>query len=139
MVSITPKTLQDLEFETVVQTVSGLCNTELGREKALQLKPILYSDALMQQLLQTSEYLASFSNNNALPNHGFDNLSNEIKFLGIEDSFLELASFRKIAQLSETANSQLVFLKKFQEYYPQLYLRSQSVELTKIIVQLIDA
>jgi DNA mismatch repair protein MutS2 len=139
MVSITPKTLQDLEFETVVQTVSGLCNTELGREKALQLKPIPYSDALMQQLLQTSEYLASFSNNNALPNHGFENLSNEIKFLGIEDSFLELASFRKIAQLSETANSQLVFLKKFQEYYPQLYLRSQSVELTKIIVQLIDA
>jgi DNA mismatch repair protein MutS2 len=139
MVSITPKTLQDLEFETVVQTVSGLCNTELGREKALQLKPIPYSDALMQQLLQTSEYLASFSNNNALPNHGFENLSNEIKFLGIEDSFLELASFRKIAQLSETANSQLVFLKKFQEYYPQLYLRSQSVEHTKVIIQLVDA
>ena len=33
----------------------------------------------MDSLLQTSEYISSFSNNNALPNHGFENISNEIK------------------------------------------------------------
>ncbi|MFN4197744.1 MAG: endonuclease MutS2 [Flavobacterium sp.] len=139
MVSITPKTLQDLEFATVIETVSGLCNTDLGKEKALLIKPVSHKEELMQQLWQTSEYLASFSNNNALPNHGFETISHEIKFLGIEDSFLEVGSFRKIAQLSETVNTQLIFLKKFQEYYPKLYLRSQSVEHTKIIVQLVDA
>jgi DNA mismatch repair protein MutS2 len=26
----------------------------------------------MQALLQTSEYVSSFQNNNAIPNHGFD-------------------------------------------------------------------
>jgi DNA mismatch repair protein MutS2 len=40
----------------------------------------------MQALLQTSEYVSSFQNNNAIPNHGFDAI-NEIKFLAIEDSF----------------------------------------------------
>jgi DNA mismatch repair protein MutS2 len=41
----------------------------------------------MQALLQTSEYVSSFQNNNAIPNHGFDAISHEIKFLAIEDSF----------------------------------------------------
>jgi DNA mismatch repair protein MutS2 len=49
----------------------------------------------MQALLQTSEYVSSFQNNNAIPNHGFD-ISHEIKFLAIEDSFLEVGSFRKL-------------------------------------------
>jgi DNA mismatch repair protein MutS2 len=49
----------------------------------------------MQALLQTSEYVSSFQNNNAIPNHGFDAISHEIKFL-IEDSFLEVGSFRKL-------------------------------------------
>jgi DNA mismatch repair protein MutS2 len=36
--------------------------------------------------MQTSEYVSSFQNNNAIPNHGFDAIT-QIKFLAIEDSF----------------------------------------------------
>jgi DNA mismatch repair protein MutS2 len=50
----------------------------------------------MQALLQTSEYVSSFQNNNAIPNHGFDAISHEIKFLAIEDSFLEVAVLEKM-------------------------------------------
>jgi DNA mismatch repair protein MutS2 len=92
----------------------------------------------MNALLQTSEYLSSFTNNNAIPNHGFDNLTNDIKFLAIEDSFLEVGSFRKIATLSETVNVLLVFLKKFHDYYPKLNERATQVEYTKYIIQKID-
>ncbi len=138
MISITDKTLKDLEFATILQTVSSRCNTEIGKEKALSIVPFSNKELLMNSLLQTSEYLASFSNNNALPNHGFENITNEIKFIGIEDSFLEVTSFRKIAQLSETVNTMLLFLKKFNDYYPQLNQRAQNVEYTKYIVQKID-
>jgi len=138
MISITDKTLKDLEFATILQTVSSRCNTEIGKEKALSIVPFSNKELLMNSLLQTSEYLASFSNNNALPNHGFENITNEIKFIGIEDSFLEVTSFRKIAQLSETVNTMLLFLKKFNDYYPQLNQRAQHVEYTKYIVQKID-
>jgi DNA mismatch repair protein MutS2 len=138
MISITTKTLQDLEFNTVLQTVSDACNTEIGKQKALEIVPFNNKENLMNALLQTSEYLSSFTNNNAIPNHGFDNITNDIKFLAIEDSFLEVGSFRKIATLSETVNVLLVFLKKFHDYYPKLNERATQVEYTKYIIQKID-
>jgi len=138
MISITDKTLQDLEFNTVLLTISERCNTEIGKQKALEIIPFKNKETLMNALLQTSEYLSSFTNNNAIPNHGFDNLTNDIKFLAIEDSFLEVGSFRKIATLSETVNVLLVFLKKFHNYYPKLNERATQVEYTKYIIQKID-
>lgn len=138
MISITQKTLQDLEFGTILQTISGKCNTDLGQQKALEIKPYSNKDELMNALLQTSEYQSSFSNNNAIPNHGFESITSEIKLLSIEDSFLEVSSFRKIAAISETVNTLLTFLKKFQDYYPTIYAKSTAIELTKIIIQKID-
>lgn len=138
MISITPKTLQDLEFNTVLQTISDKCNTEMGKHKVLEIIPFSDKENLLKALLQTSEYLSSFSNNNAIPNHGFDILTNDLKFLAIEDSFLEVGSFRKIATLSETVNVLLVFLKKFQDYYPKINERATQVEYTKYIIQKID-
>ncbi len=138
MISITDKTLKDLEFSTVLQTISERCNTEIGKEKALEIIPFKDKETLLNALQQTSEYLSSFSNNNAIPNHGFDNLTNDIKFLAIEDSFLEVGSFRKIASLSETVNGLLLFFKKFHDYYPKLNAKALQVEYTKYIIQKID-
>ncbi|MFH6968177.1 DNA mismatch repair protein MutS [Flavobacterium sp. FlaQc-28] len=139
MISITEKTLQDLQFPTVLETISAGCNTDIGKEKALQITPFRDKETLMQALMQTSEYVSSFQNNNALPNHGFDAITHEIKFLAIEDSFLEVGSFRKIATLSSTTNALLTFLKKFDDYYPNINARASRVEYTKEIVSLIDA
>lgn len=139
MISITEKTLQDLQFPTVLETISDGCNTDIGKEKALQIKPSRDREELMQSLMQTSEYVSSFQNNNAIPNHGFDAITHEIKFLAIEDSFLEVGSFRKIANLSATTNVLLNFLKKFDDYYPNLNARASRVELTKDIITAIDA
>ena len=137
MVSITDKTLQDLQFPTVLNTVSELCNTELGAEKALLIKPFHGKEALMSSLLMTSEYASSFVNNNAIPNHGFEQLSAELKFLAIEDSYLDTPSFKKISNLSETVNVLLSFFKKFYDYYPELKKFSDNVPLTtELIVEI---
>ena len=138
MISITDKTLQDLQFPTVLDTISTACNTEIGKQKALEIIPFKEKEALMKALLQTSEYLASFVNNNAVPNHGFDTISNEIKFLAIEDSFLEVGSFRKIASISETTNILLLYFKKFYDYYPNLNSRALQVEFTRDIINMVD-
>ncbi|KAF2337048.1 endonuclease MutS2 [Flavobacterium daemonense] len=139
MISITEKTLQDLQFPTVLETISAGCNTDIGKEKALKITPFRDKETLMQSLMQTSEYVSSFQNNNAIPNHGFDAITHEIKFLAIEDSFLEVGSFRKIANLSATTNVLLNFLKKFDDYYPNINARASRVELTKDIITAIDA
>lgn len=138
MISITDKTLKDLEFNTVLQTISERCNTDIGKQKALEIVPFKEKEMLMNNLLQTSEYLSSFTNNNAIPNHGFENVTNDIKFLSIEDSFLEVGSFRKIATLSDTVNTMLLFLKKFHVYYPKLNEKATQIEYTKFIIQKID-
>ncbi len=138
MISITEKTLQDLQFPTVLETLSAICNTDIGKQKALDIGPFKDKETLMKALMQTTEYLSSFQNNNAIPNHGFDAISYEIKFLGIEDSFLEVGSFRKIATLSETTNFLLQFFKKFNDYYPNLNSKASEIELTKEIITLID-
>ncbi|MFV8378657.1 endonuclease MutS2 [Flavobacterium sp. LB3R33] len=138
MISITEKTLQDLQFPTVLETISTICNTDIGKQKALEITPFKDKETLMQALMQTSEYVSSFQNNNAIPNHGFDAITHEIKFLAIEDSFLEVGSFRKIATISSTVNFLLSFLRKFEDYYPNINARASQVELTKEIITMVD-
>lgn len=138
MISITEKTLQDLQFPTVLETISDICNTDLGKEKALKIKPYKDKEALMGALLQTSEYVSSFDNNNAIPNHGFEGIAHEIKYLSIEDSYLEASSFKKIITISENANALILFFKKFETYYPNLNQRASEVTYTKEIIQLIE-
>lgn len=138
MISITDKTLKDLEFHTVLEAVASSCTTESGQEKAMRITPFKNKEELMESLLQTSEYVSSFDNNNALPNHGFEQISNEVKFLAIEDSYLEASAFRKIATISDTVNTLIKFLEKFHDYYPNLNTRARKVEYTKEILKNIE-
>lgn len=138
MISITQKTLQDLEFNTVLETIASRCNTDIGEAKAMAIIPFKNKEELLINLKQTSEYLSSFSNNNAIPNHGFENINYELKFLAIEDSFLEVGSFKKIGNLSETAITLIQFLKKFEDYYPNLYQKGAQIDIVKLILQRID-
>jgi len=138
MISITEKTLKDLEFHTILQTISDLCNTEIGMEKALQIQPFKSKEILFAELAYTNEYVASFSNNNALPNHGFETVTADLKLLAIEDSFLELVAIKKILDLSKSTNEYLKFLKKFSDYYPELYKKSTQIEFTPYISKSIE-
>ncbi|WP_396148939.1 DNA mismatch repair protein MutS [Flavobacterium sp.] len=138
MISITEKTLKDLEFHTILQTISDRCNTEIGMEKALRIQPFKSKEILFAELAYTNEYVASFSNNNALPNHGFETVTADLKLLAIEDSFLELIAIKKILDLSKSTNEYLKFLKKFSDYYPELFKKSAQIEFTPYITKSIE-
>jgi len=138
MKSISNKTLQDLEFNTILEQISDLCTTDLGKDHALRIQPFTNKDFLLAELKQTSEYVSSFSNQNAIPSHYFDPISHELKMLRIEDSFLEASGFKKIASLVNTTNEMILFLKKFQEYYNALYQSTKITEPNKVILQKIE-
>ena len=138
MTSIHNKTLQDLEFETVLTTVSELCVTENGKEKAFEITPFRHKEETLKALQQTSEYVASFTNNNVIPNHYFDAIAYELQFLAIEDSFLEVSSFKKIASLVDTALTLILYFKKFEDYYPFLYQDVAEIPVEKAILKEID-
>ena len=139
MIHIHEKTLQDLEFQTVLQQVSEHCVTPLGNDKALQILPFKKKEELQIALQLTNEYLSSFYNDNRVPNHGFDTITKEIKLLRIENTYLEVHSLKKIISISLTTNEIVTYLKKFEEYYPALNEYASHIEVTKVIIEKVDA
>ncbi|CAI8350847.1 MAG: Endonuclease MutS2 [Polaribacter sp. SA4-10] len=131
--NISNKTLQDLEFATVLQHVTEHCITGLGKERVLATTPITYKKGLFKELHLVNEYLSSFQSENRVPNHGFDDVTESVKRLKIENSFIETAAFLKIATTSLTVNEHLKFFKKFKVQFPTFFDLSQKIEFTTYI------
>lgn len=136
---IPEKSIVDLEFDTVLSQVSAHCITALGKATLREIKPINDGDKIRTELTLVSEYVASYANDNRIPNHGFDELSAELSLLKIDNSVLEIEGFRRIAAANETTNLLLKFFKKFKEYYPQLKELGAEIEVTKAPKEEIDA
>jgi DNA mismatch repair protein MutS2 len=139
MIHIHEKTLQDLEFQTVLKQISEHCITALGNEKALQISPYKTKEELLDALLLTNEYLSSLENDNRIPNHGFDAITKELKLLRIENTYLDIHGLKKIVALSLTTNEIVTFINKFKEYYPTLNEFRSHIEVTKTIIEKVDA
>src|SRR5690606_7497562 len=104
MALIHEKTLQYLEFPKVLKQVSELCITPLGNESALKIIPCKTKEDLLYALKLTNEYLASFDNENRIPNHGFDAITKELRLLKIENTYLDVHGLKKLVAISTTAN-----------------------------------
>ena len=139
MNKITPKTLQDLEFPTVLDQLATRCNTVLGKESSLGLAPLQSIEEIMSALGQTSEYVSSFSNENRIPNHGFDSITTELKLLGIENTTLDIGGFQRISSICNSVTSHLRFFQKFKIYYPLLFKVTEDIELNTEITQQVDS
>ncbi len=138
MISIHKNTLNDLELPAVLLQISEYCITSLGEKAVLKTVPFNTKEDIRYALNQTNEYLSSFENDNRIPNHGFDAINSELKQLSIENTFLEVESFRKIAALSATSNTLIKFFKKFKDYYPTLHHEASQIEITDVIVKAIE-
>ena len=131
--NISEKSLQDLEFSTVLQHISEYCISGLGKEKILETKPLFDKKELFKELHLVDEYVASFQNDNRIPNHGFDNITESVKRLAIENSFIETDAFLKIAATSLTVNEHIKFFKKFEILFPTFFKLTQKIEFTTYV------
>lgn len=139
VIKISQKTLDDLEFDTIISQVAAFSITHLGRTSIQSLTPFERKEETIFRLNLVHEFVSSFDNENRIPNHGFDDITKELKLLEIENNFLEIEQFRKIASLSITTNTLLKFFKKFHEYYPLLFEISDKLEPTKMISNEIES
>ncbi|MDB0022381.1 DNA mismatch repair protein MutS [Flavobacteriaceae bacterium] len=133
------KTLEDLEFDVVVDNILTYCVTSHGKEKLKSLKPSLVFDQINFSLDLVSEYLSSFDNDNNFPNHFFESISKEIKIIQILNSQLEIDSFRKIKTVVELTILHIKFLKKFKSYYVNIYELTKDLDIVKEIIQEINS
>lgn len=135
---LSKKSLEDLEFQTVIQQLSSHCVTELGVDRIRSLRPMVDFNAVSAALLHTSEYKSSYENENRIPNHGFDSINKELSFLNIENSQLELEGFRRCKSLVETTKIITKFFKKYKEYYPTLHTIFAEIDVIEEIPKQID-
>ncbi|EAR13037.1 DNA mismatch repair protein MutS [Polaribacter irgensii 23-P] len=131
--NISKKTLQDLEFSTVLQHISERCISGLGKENVREIQPITGRKQLFTELHLVNEYLSSFQSENRVPNHGFDTITESVKRLKIENSFIETSEFLKIAAASLTVNEHLKFFKKLKLQFPTFFILSQKIEFTTYV------
>ena len=139
MVSIPDKTLEDLEYNEVLRQCAVFAITPIGKDVVMGLKPQTLETEVINNLSMTSEYRASFDNENRIPNHDFDDISSYFTLLKIENSVLELEAFRSLARNTETTNTLIRFLEKFKTYYPTLHSCSESLYEEKQIKPTVDA
>ncbi|MGY5354238.1 endonuclease MutS2 [Wenyingzhuangia sp. IMCC45467] len=137
MSQIQSKTLQDLEFSIILESISEHCNSEKGKELISNIVPFSNKPDLEIALAQVNEYLGSLVSENRIPNHYFDDIDKEVKLLKIENSKLLPEAFLKIANISNTCNELIVYFQKFRDYYPTLSLLTENIEFTKSIVDAI--
>ena len=127
MIRIDNKTLIDLEFPSVLLQISEFSTTDIGKEKTLAIVPFSEESMISPELNRTREFMASFENDNGIPNHGFDAITKELQLLEIENSSLELSGFRRILTITRATEGLLNFFRKFEEFY--VYLRAFSLEI----------
>lgn len=132
-VRIDKKTLEDLEFPSVLKQISEFCITEPGKESVLTIAPYRDPEDIEPELHRVREFTGSFSDDNPIPNHGFEPIFKELQLLDIENSSLEQSSFRRILSVSESTKTLLKFFKKFEEFYIQLNSFSEEIDYTAAI------
>jgi DNA mismatch repair protein MutS2 len=139
MSKIHSNTLKDLEFPTVLSQTAGLCVTELGSLKVLEIIPSSNLEEIVPELQRVKEFAASFENDNRIPHHGFDPIKKELRLLEIENSTIEVSGFRRILSVALTTHELLKFFKKFEEFYQQLQSHATSITYTPKIVEEIQS
>lgn len=127
MAHISNKTLEDLEFPSVLQQISEFCITEPGNEKVLQIAPYRNNLDIRPELERVKEFVSSFEGDNPVPNHGFEPIYKELRLLQIENSSLEISGFRKIVSMAEAIRTLLRFFRKYEEFYVHLQEYSEKI------------
>ncbi len=137
--AILKKTLEDLEFDLVIDNIVSNCVSSLGKTKAKSIRPSTDFNDIDFSLNLVSEYLSSIENDNTFPNHFFESISSEIKIIQISNSQLEIESFRKIKTVVDLTLLHIKFLKKFKTYYGNIFQLVKDLSVCKEIINEINS
>ena len=139
MIKIDTKTLEDLEFPSVLQQVSNFCITDPGKQAILGITPFDNKEYIQIALHQVKEYSASFGSDAPIPNHGFEPIYKELQLLEIENSSLDITGFRKILTICQTTQTLLGFFEKYEEFYIHLNSNANTISYRANIADEIQA
>jgi DNA mismatch repair protein MutS2 len=113
--------LQQLEFDKIQDLLSQHCRTEYAKEKAANLRIHTRLEYIQKELQQANEFKLILDSGGYFPNDFTQNISREIKLLGIPGASLTGDQFMLIRRLAENTNSIFRwFTAEIRETYPGL-------------------
>lgn len=113
--------LTQLEFDKIKDLLSQHCRTEHAKEKAANLRIHTRLEYIQKELQQANEFRLILETGGYFPNDFTQNISREIKLLGIPGASLTGDQFMLIRRLAENTNSIFRwFTAEVRETYPGL-------------------
>ncbi len=135
---VSEQTLSDLEFPKILKEISALTFNEGTAERIMKLKPYDNTGYLIQDLNTTNEYLSGYQSENQIPFSEFYYMSDFLVHIELENYYLNVEDFFQIKSNTLQIKEITKFIKKFNEYFPELYSLISKLQYEKEIVTEID-
>jgi DNA mismatch repair protein MutS2 len=132
--------LAQLEFDDIREWLQSYCRTHLAKQKVQRLMPDMDWPQIDTNLKQTAEYTNLLRVGLFIPNDFSNNLTQELKLLGIEGAVLNSEQMNMLKKLAYTTEAIFRwFDSERREAFPYLALTLEGTYYEKNIIQLIEA
>ena len=137
--------LKKLEFDQVLQKLSGYCHTYIGKEKVLSLEPSSDKNVVKKTLLETSEAVSLMDRNSTPPISEIEDIRVYIKMLESSNT-LSPKALLDICNILNMSNELKIYFSNFLDdetyenlrfYFDSLYTNSSIVD--KIQNSIVDS
>ncbi|MFN5209149.1 MAG: endonuclease MutS2 [Bacteroidota bacterium] len=115
------QTLEDLEFNRIVQMVKDQCRTPSAEAMADKMRPLFNREQIEVMLQELHEYTESLRNGLFIPDEDFTDCPGEIKLLQLPGSVLQEAQLHSLRRMHVVAVKTIHFFKQYREQFPFLY------------------
>ena len=130
---------EDLEFDVVQEMLVELAGCPSSEKRASELVPSKDRIWVLRRLQETDEMQRIRSGGHGFPLLEFEELHREIKLLGVRESVLDEAGFRRISTASRIMNVVLDVLAQSDDPWPRLEAVLEGQEPSTELIEAIDA
>jgi len=130
---------EDLEFDVVQEMLVELAGCPSSEKRASELVPSKDRIWVVRRLQETDEMQRIRSGGHGFPLLEFEELHREIKLLGVRESVLDEAGFRRISTASRIMNVVLEVLAQSDDPWPRLEAVLEGQEPSTELIEAIDA
>jgi DNA mismatch repair protein MutS2 len=132
------QTIQDLEFDTLINWLEEYAIGGTSRKRIQELKPSNKFDQITKDLNTVNELLTIRTTGESFPALDFEELETELRILPVKNSVLQLEGYIRISVASDLINRLLYFFDKREKDYPLLSDLFKEAYFTNEIIEAID-
>ncbi len=125
--------IKKLEFDKVIERVSKLAVTDLGRTRVLSIVPSTDPIAIRLELQRVSEMKELLIAEGGIPIDGTKNVIASLRKISVENQVLSIQELLDIGSTLRTSHGMHLFLTKRKTQYPSLSIYLDSLFIDKVV------